>query len=165
MNHRSIGFALLAALLAFACSGSDPEADLADATNALAKARAEFEQAEKTVATRETEVDEAKQRLVLARTALREVESRLRERETAVTQTATDDVLFRAVQMRLLEDDRLENAAIAASVSGGSVTLSGTVANGKQRDRAIAVAKETPGVARVESRIEVQVAAPGARAD
>jgi osmotically-inducible protein OsmY len=76
-----------------------------------------------------------------------------------VDRSATDDVLFRTVQKRLLEDDDLSNVAIAARVSKGVVTLSGSVPNAKLRDRALEIARTTPGAGHVESRIEVQVSA------
>jgi len=65
----------------------------------------------------------------------------------------------REEQKRLLEDDDLSNVAIAARVSKGVVTLSGTVPNAKLRDRALEIARGAPGTGTVESRIEVDVAA------
>jgi osmotically-inducible protein OsmY len=59
----------------------------------------------------------------------------------------------------LLEHDDLTDVAISASVSRGVVTLTGSVPNGKLRDRAVAIAGETPGVASVQSGIEVAVSA------
>jgi osmotically-inducible protein OsmY len=59
------------------------------------------------------------------------------------------------VQKRLLEDGDLSDVAIAARVSNGIVTLSGSVPNAKLRDRALEIARAAPGVGSVESRIEV----------
>ena len=147
------------ALVALACGGSDPEADLEQASRAVEEARAQVAQDREAVQARESEAQEAQKRLVDARSALREAESELARRETAVDRSATDDVLFRTVQKRLLEDDDLSNVAIAARVSKGVVTLSGSVPNAKLRDRALEIARATPGVGNVESRIEVQVSA------
>jgi osmotically-inducible protein OsmY len=142
-----------------ACGGSDPEANLEQASRAVEEARAEVAKDREAVQALESEVQEAQQRLADARSVLREAESELARRETAVDRSATDDVLFRTVQKRLLEDDDLSNVAIAARVSKGVVTLSGSVPNAKLRDRALEIARTTPGAGNVESRIEVQVSA------
>jgi osmotically-inducible protein OsmY len=151
--------ALGTALIALACGGSDPEADLEQASQALEEARARVEEGREAVQELEGEVQEAQKRLTDARAALREAESELAKRESAVDLSATDDVLFRSVQKRLLEDDDLSDVAIAARVSKGVVTLSGSVPNAKLRDRALEIARETPGVGSVQSRIEVLAAA------
>ncbi len=147
------------ALVALACGGSDQEANLEQASQALAEARAQVAKDQESVQVRESEAQEAQKRLADARSALREAESELARRESAVDRSATDDLLFRTVQKRLLEDDDLSNVAIAARVSKGVVTLSGSVPNAKLRDRALEIARETPGAGNVESRIEVQVSA------
>ena len=87
------------------------------------------------------------------------LQSELAQREAVVNRSATDAVIFRAVQKRLLEDDDLSEVAIAARVSKGVVTLSGSVPNAKLRDRALEIARTTPGVGGVESVIEVPVSA------
>lgn len=152
------------ALVTLACGGSDPEVDLEQASQALAEARAQVETARETVEARESEVKEAQEKLAESRSVLREAESELAQREAVVNRSATDSVLFRAVQKRLLEDDDLSEVAIAARVSKGLVTLSGSVPDAKLRDRAVEIARTTPGVGSVESRIEVAVSA-GNQAD
>jgi osmotically-inducible protein OsmY len=159
MRLKTILVGLAAALAALACGGSDPEVDLEQASQAVEEARVQVEQARETVETRESEVKQAEERLAEARSALREVESELAQREVVVNRSATDAVLFRAVQKRLLEDDDLSKVAIAARVSKGVVTLSGSVPNAKLRDQAVEIARKTPGVGSVESRIEVPVSA------
>ena len=159
MRLKAILASLAAALVALACGGSDPEVDLEQASQAVAETRAQVEKARETVQTREGEVKEAQGRLAEARSALREVESEFAQREAVVNRSATDAVLFRAVQKRLLEDEDLSEVAIAARVSKGVVTLSGSVPDAKLRDRALEIARTTPGAGNVESRIEVQVAA------
>jgi osmotically-inducible protein OsmY len=143
-----------------ACGGSDPEANLEQANRAVEEVRDQVEEARESVRKLETLAEEAQKQLADARSALREAESELARRAEAVDRSATDDVLFRTVQRRLLEDDDLSDVAIAARVSEGVVTLSGTVPDAALRDRALEVARETPGVGNVESRIAVQVAAP-----
>jgi osmotically-inducible protein OsmY len=152
-----VGFATALAVLA--CGGSDPEVDLEQASQAVEEARVQVEKARETVETRESEVKEAEERLSEARSALREAESEFVQREAVVNRSATDAVLFRAVQKRLLEDGDLSDVAIAARVSKGVVTLSGSVPNAKLRDQAVEIARTTPGVGSVESRIEVPVSA------
>jgi osmotically-inducible protein OsmY len=159
MRLKAILAGLATALVALACGGSDPEVDLEQASQAVAEARVQVEQARETVEARESEVKEAEERLAEARAALREAESRFEQREAVVSRSATDAVLFRAVQKQLLEDDDLSEVAIAARVSKGVVTLSGSVPNAKLRDQAVEIAGATPGVGRVESRIEVPVSA------
>lgn len=154
-----IRVALATALAALACGGHDPEADLIEASQAVAEARSNAEAARATVEKREAEVEQAKQRLTEARATLREAEQNVARYEESVDRSATDAVLFRTVQKRLLEDGSLEDVAISARVDDGVVTLSGSVPNARLRDRAVEIARKTPGVDRVESRIEVPVAA------
>jgi osmotically-inducible protein OsmY len=150
---------LVALVAALACSGSDPEAELIEASQAVEQARNRVENARATVEQRETEVEEAKRRLTEARSVLRDEQEKVAKYEESVDRNATDAVLFRTVQKRLLEDRELRDVAIAARVDHGTVTLSGSVPNAKLRDRALEVAKETPGVNHVESLIDVPVAA------
>jgi osmotically-inducible protein OsmY len=157
---KAILVGLATVLVALACGGSDPEVDLEQASQAVEETRAEVEKARETVETREGEAEQAQERLAEARAALREAESELAKREAVVNRSATDAVLFRAVQKRLLEDEDLSKVAIAARVSKGAVTLSGSVPDAKLRDRAVEIARATPGVTRVESLIEVPVSAP-----
>ena len=159
MKSTRILVALGTALIALACGGSDPEADLEQASQALEEARAQVAEDREAVEALEGEVQEAQKRLAEARSALRQAESELARRESAVDVSATDGVLFRSVQKRLLEDDDLTDVAIAARVSKGVVTLSGSVPNAKLRDRALEIARTTPGAGNVESRIEVRVSA------
>jgi osmotically-inducible protein OsmY len=159
VNSKWLRWGLAAGLFALACGGSDPAADLERASRAVDEARSRVGSAREVVTARESEAREAKKRLAEAQTAFREAQSELSESEAAVDRNATDAVLFRTVQKRLLEEGDLANVAIAASVTNGTVTLSGSVPNGKLRDRAVEVARATPGVQNVQSRIEVPVAA------
>jgi len=150
---------LATATAALACEGHDPEADLIEASQAVAEARSRVETARAAVEKREAEVEEAKQRLADARASLREAQESVAKYEESVDRSATDAVLFRSVQKQLLEDRALKDVAIGARVDNGVVTLSGSVPNAKLRDRAVEIARKAPGVDRVESRIEVPVAA------
>ena len=149
----------VAAALSFACGGSDPEAELAEASEAADAARAEVETTRAAVEKREAEMKEAQQRLAEARAALLEAQQEFAKREQTVGRSATDAVLFRTVQKRLLEDGQLESVAIAANVTDGVVTLTGSVPNAGLSERAALIAGETPGVSSVTNRVRVAVSA------
>ena len=86
----------------------------------------------------------------------------LREAESRVDLKATDAALFRAVQKRLLEDERLRHVAIDADVRRGVVELRGSVPDERTAAAAVEVARAVPGVMRVENRLNVAGAArPG----
>jgi osmotically-inducible protein OsmY len=148
------GLLALGLVIGVAC-GEDREARLAKATEAVTQARVQVDAAQQEVDAREGAVLKAEAELEEARERLRQARLALDDAETRIHESATDAVLFRAVQRRLLEDDALEKVAIAAHVEKGRVRLSGSVPTPKVRDRAIEVAKETPGVLSVHSEIEV----------
>jgi osmotically-inducible protein OsmY len=135
--------------------GGDREEELAEASEALGDARGAVEQARQRVTEKQEKVERAQEELAEARDRLREAEARLIEAESEVDVSATDAVLFRTIQRKLLEDDALEGFAIQADVSQGVVTLSGQVEKEKQRERAEQIASATPGVARVQNEIEL----------
>jgi osmotically-inducible protein OsmY len=68
---------------------------------------------------------------------------------------ATDAALFRAVQRRLLEDERLRHVAVDADVRWGVVELRGSVPDEHTAAAAVEVARSVPGVMRVESRVGI----------
>lgn len=138
--------------------GEDREAQLEAATEAVTQARKQVDEAQHAVDEREATVLKAEADLEAARERLRQARLALDDAEAQVHQSATDAVLFRSVQRRLLEDEALENVAVAAQVDKGRVRLSGSVPTPMLRDRAIQVAKETPGVLSVHSEIEVAAA-------
>jgi len=160
MSVRWIRLGLAAAgFFTLACCGSDPEVDLERASKAVEEARSQVETAQEVVKTREGEVAEAKQRLDEAKSALRKAQGEVVANEAAVDRNATDAVLFRTIQKQLLEDGDLAKVAISASVKSATVTLSGSVPDAELRDRAVEIARETPGVQHVQSQIEVPAAA------
>lgn len=152
---RIAGVGLVAAL-AIAC-GEDPAAQrLRETGKELESARSRVEKLEERVAERQETVDKAQAELQKAQSALNEARERVQKLQTELQDTATDEAIFRAVQLRLLEADKLSDVAIAARVNGGVVTLSGDVPNEGVRDRAVEVAKSVPGVAAVQSEIQVK---------
>ncbi len=159
---RLLGAAvLLLALGAVACDASDREAAFQEATERLADARQAVEERRERVNAAQAEVEDAQKRLSDALDELGEVEDDLAEAQAQVGLYATDDVLFREIQKRLLDDRQLQELAIAARVQKGMVVLTGEAANAEQRERASAIAESVPGVLGVENRITVAVSAEG----
>jgi osmotically-inducible protein OsmY len=150
-----IALALAALCLATACREDSREAKLRDAQRELAAAEAELEEARTNLTAKTEALAAAQQAHDEARAAVRQAEARVEAARSEVGVFATDDVLFRTVQTALLEDDRLRDVAIAASVSDGRVTLSGDVPESRLRDRAVELAKKVPGVTEVTSEIRV----------
>jgi len=157
MKADTILAVFTAALLSLAaCGGDQAEEKLEEASRDLAKAREAVEEARLEVEERQADAQAAQEELTAAREALREAEEELSGFEAKVDLNATDAVLFRSVQKRLLEDGDLEDVAIAARVDKGVVSLSGAVPEAELRDRAVEIARSTPGVTSVESRIQVK---------
>jgi osmotically-inducible protein OsmY len=159
---RPRGCALLLALaLGVGCGGDPEEKRLAELGQELGALREGLAESRALVGEREAAAKAAQDALAQARSALRESESRIAQIEKEIGAHASDDVLFRLVQKRLLEDDTLESVAIKARVERGVVTLSGVVPKAKLRDRALEIAQGVPGVVSVQDRIEVPAAAAG----
>jgi osmotically-inducible protein OsmY len=164
-RRATLAGALCAALATLACGDDEkaahppavgaPEAAApAAVSEAVGAAEAALEEAKREVAARKEAVSAAEQ-------ALAEAEKRAAAAAEGVTtakqaaELGSDAALFRAVQSRLLEDEGLKAVAVSATVHDGQVKLSGRVPDAALRDRALAVARETPGVRAVESEIEV----------
>lgn len=52
-------------------------------------------------------------------------------------------------------DDSVKARAIDVTTTGSTVTLTGTVRSASERDRAVALARETAGVTAVVDRLEI----------
>lgn len=143
--------------LSIACGEPDPEEALREASAAVLEREAVLAEAQSELELSEESLEEAEESRDRAMQAVRDAEQRLRAAEDEVSQYANDDVLFRTVQRRLLEEGDLEGVAIAAEVNERVVTLTGTVEDAEQRDLAVSLAEETPGVARVRSQIKIPV--------
>lgn len=146
---------LLVAGLVSGCGDGAREERLAAASKAVATARSEVDEAQAAVDAKQAAADEAQSELANARERLKAAESRLADAKSEMAGLSTDDLLFRAVQKRLLEDDELEKVAIAAKVDAGVVTLSGSVPEEDIRKHALEVARETPGVVSVVDQISI----------
>jgi osmotically-inducible protein OsmY len=157
---RLLGTTLVLILVGSGCGNGDPaEERLAAVGDALRQARETVQDAQTNVRTLEQVVSQSQRELDEARVAAEEAERALALVEAEVDVDATDALLFRAAQRRLLEDDALEDVAIRAEVNRGVITLYGFVPNGEIRDRAESVAGDIQGVVRVDNKIDVQVAA------
>jgi osmotically-inducible protein OsmY len=150
-------FALSTLLFAAAGCGDDSqEQELKEATAAVVAAQQAVEKAREEVDARRQVVDEAQKELEAAESELRSQEQALREAESRVDRKATDAALFRSVQRRLLDDQELDEVAIAVQVTQGVVVLRGSVPDEKVRARAEETARATPGVVALENRIELE---------
>ena len=155
----------LALVLAVGISGSilgcgepDPEEALEAASAELDGAREELTSSDAGVREIRTQMRELEERLADAERVRREAQRHVNEAEALVSKRASNDVLFRAVQRRLLEDPALADAAVTAHVSSRVVTLRGEVANAQLHDRAVEVARAAPGVSRVVSELKTPAA-------
>jgi predicted nucleic acid-binding Zn-ribbon protein len=147
------------------CGDPDPEEALEEASAELEAARESLEAADGVVQDIRGQMRGLEEELADAERVRREAQRHVTEAEALVTERASDDVLFRAVQRRLLEDSALADAAVTAHVAARVVTLRGTVESSQLRDRAVEVAQSAPGVARVSSELEVSGAASAREAD
>ena len=150
--------ATAAVIAAAGCGEADPDAALEEASAELDAAREQLEAADAGIREIRSEMREAEERLVDAERVRREAQRHVTEAEALLSERASDDVLFRAVQRRLLEDETLADSAVVALVADRVVTLRGQLANERLRARAVEVARSAPGVAEVVS--ELQIPAP-----
>lgn len=155
--RRALGCAGLGLALSLtACGGDDREARLLAASQAMEEAQQEVDAAAATVEQRRAEVEDARRELAAAEKELAAARDRLAEARARVDADATDPLVFRSVQRRLLEDEALDGLAISAQVQSGVVTLTGAVPDTATRQRAVEIARGTPGVTRVADRIRIQ---------
>jgi hyperosmotically inducible protein len=150
-----VASALLCVAPIAGCSSSEEE-KIEALTEELGDLREGLVEVRSQVTEREATAKAAQDALAEARAELRERESRIAEIEKELGAHATDPVLFRMVQKELLDDDDLEDVAIAARVEHGVVTLSGVVEKEKLRLRAVELAESVPGVVSVQDRIQIK---------
>lgn len=170
MRALRIGLACAAASLALACSETR-EQKFEKALRVVETTQADVEKAEERVAEQErryekarAQADRAQDELRTARDHLAAAREALAEARAEVSKWADDATLFRTVQTRLLEASALRDAAVSARVEQGVAILEGSVPTSEARDRAVAIARETPGIVGVESRLAVEPREqPGAR--
>lgn len=161
MRRSLMGVAAIAIALVTACSESREEK--------FEKALRVAESAQESVTSARKEVDKelakyekasaaaqaAEKKLGKARSKLDSAEASAARARAEVAKWADDATVFRTVQRRLLEEKSLGDAAVSARVQGGVAYLEGRVATRSERERAIQIARETPGVVDVQSQIAV----------
>lgn len=143
-----LGALAAAALAVGGCEKSPPETRLERAGEALGQATTEL-------ANLDTRIEQTEALLNELRASRREQRDRVRTLEEVLDARATDVALFRAVQKALLDDDRLQAAAIAVTVEEGVVSLHGIVRTQAAKNRAVALASQTAGVHDVVSMIQI----------
>ncbi len=161
MRLSLIGIAAVLALGLVACSETREE-KFEKALRGAEAAQKVVESARKEVETElakyekaSAAAESAEKRLSKARAQLDSAESSAAKARAEVAKWADDATVFRTVQRRLLEEKSLGEAAVSARVQGGVAYLEGRVPNEKARERAIQIARETPGVLDVQSQIGV----------
>lgn len=152
-----------AALLVVACGQPSPEAQLAEAREDLERARQEVASAEARYEETVRRVEKAREARDEASEALEAARAQLTEAKAEVGRYATDDAIFRTVQSRLLEDEKLSDVAIPVRVEDGVVVLTGEVPKESLAERAAELAGEVAGVVEVRSRIRVRSGEPKRR--
>jgi hyperosmotically inducible protein len=74
---------------------------------------------------------------------------------------AVDDGLITSlIEARYFTDPLVKARTIEVTTVGGVVTLRGSVSNGEERARALTLARQTPGVTRVEDALTIGVRSP-----
>jgi hyperosmotically inducible protein len=79
----------------------------------------------------------------------------------AVTQYTDDATITTRVKTALLNDRSVNGSTIDVSTANGVVTLSGSVRTAQERERAVAIARSTGGVADVRSMLQIDGASGG----
>jgi len=73
-----------------------------------------------------------------------------------VQQTVDEAAITSKIKAKMVLDDSVKARAIDVTTNGSTVTLSGTVQSTAERDRAVALARETAGVTRVVDRLAIR---------
>lgn len=159
------GWIAIAAALALACSESREE-KFEKAMRAADVARVSVDSAKRDYAKQETAVekaraaaDDAEAELATARQRLDAATASFDSARNEVAKWADDASVSRLLQQRLLAESALEKAAVAARVENGVALLTGTVPDSTAAQRAVEIARETPGVVDVRSELAMPAAA------
>lgn len=141
---------------ALACGDGTPEQRLEKASERLADARDDVRELRSDLPELREREEEASQALQNARAALRRADQDVASAEQLVEQRATDVALFRTLQSDMLEASELGRSAIEVRVDDGVVTLSGVASDQSAHQRALEIARATPGVQSVRDQLEVE---------
>jgi osmotically-inducible protein OsmY len=71
-------------------------------------------------------------------------------------ETVGEAALTTKIKAKMALDDSVKARAIGVSTSGSTVTVSGTVGSASERQRAVALARETAGVSQVVDRLLIR---------
>jgi osmotically-inducible protein OsmY len=153
VSSSIVGFSTL--MLLNGCA-SPPEERLETAAHNVREAREAVGEQNEELVDKHDEVREAEEELGEARERLTEAQQRLQRARQQLDTQATDVALFRSIQRSLLDDSALTDAAVSVQVVNRVVTLQGTLTEPGQRDRAIAIATSSPGVAQVKEALRVK---------
>ena len=100
--------------------------------------------------TRSIDTETAKQR---AREAGRTIGEKAKQAASQLDEVLSDGALTAKIKSKMTLDDLVNARSINVSTTDRVVTLTGTVASARERERAVALAKETNGVTRVEDKL------------
>jgi hyperosmotically inducible protein len=85
-----------------------------------------------------------------------EIGGRAAEAVNELGESIGDGALTARIKSKMALDDYVKALDIDVDTNDGIVTLSGTVATAQQRERAVALARETRGVRQVTDRLQVR---------
>lgn len=146
---------LLCAVMLSAC-GDDAQKRYDRATDALQQAREQRDDAQQAVQNKQKELDELQSKQNDAQSRLDDARKQLQEAKDNVDKNVNDEVLFRTLQRKLLDQDRFGDSAIAVGVSKRVVTLTGTVPDQATHDKALKIANKQSGVKEVVDFLEIE---------
>jgi hyperosmotically inducible periplasmic protein len=99
------------------------------------------------------DVETVKQR---AREAGRVIGDTAKQAAKQLDETFSDGALTTKIKSKMALDDLVNAQEINVDTKDHVVTLTGTVASARERDRAVTLAKETTGVVRVEDKLTLR---------
>ena len=73
----------------------------------------------------------------------------------ATPKDTSDDAIYDNVRRRLASDQLVKGGGLKVDVHQGVVTLSGSVEEQKQKDRATKLTKKIPGVKSVDNQLQI----------
>lgn len=91
-----------------------------------------------------------------AREAGAEIGQRTAEAADATRRAVADGALTSKIKAKMALDDSVKASKIDVDTQGGVVTLTGTVGSEAERQRAVALARETQGVTQVNDRLQLR---------
>lgn len=145
---------LLGAAAVGGCSES-PQDKYNDATQKLQKAKQARQQAQRTLEDKQKELAQARKDVQAAQKGLQQAQHDVMQAEQVVNRNVDDEVLFRSIQRKLLNQKTFDNSAISVSVKNRVVTLGGTVPDAQTRKKALQTAHSQPGVQKVVDALQV----------